>query len=302
MLKRPRLSVIIPIYKAESFLNRCVDSVIIQTFSDFELLLIDDGSPDSSGLLCDEYSLRDHRVRVFHKKNGGVSSARNLGLDNAVGDYITFVDSDDWLETDCYLKLFSIIDNYELDVLQFSYREVYASHNKEIVSNIDGLVIEDVIKSGSFRGSVWSGIFKRSVISKDNIRFNPLMKFAEDQLFVYDVLRNSRTYRCIPEVLYNYFQNQGSALHNPKYSDLLYSSQILSEYASKYPFFSEKCDEIICYHITLMMKSDEVRRKDIIKLLKNISNKGQHNSTKIFRINKYSAFLCYYTLKLRFNK
>lgn len=302
MLKHPRLSVIIPIYKAESFLSRCVDSILIQTFSDFELLLIDDGSPDRSGLLCDEYTLKDPRVRVFHKKNGGVSSARNLGLDNAVGDYITFVDSDDWLEKECYIKLFSIIDNNELDVLQFSYREVYANHNKEIVGDIDGLEVEDVIKSGSFRGSVWSGIFKRSVICKDTIRFNPLMKYAEDQLFVYDVLRNSTTYRCIPDVLYNYFQNQGSALHNPKYTDLLYSSQILSKYALKYPYFSKKCDEIICYHITLMMKSDEVKRKDIIDLLKNISNKDLHYSTKIFSINRFSAFLCYCTLKLKFNK
>ena len=96
----PKVSIIVPVYKAEKYLNRCVDSILAQTFTDFELLLIDDGSPDRSGEICDEYAKKDSRIRVFHKKNGGVSSARNLGLDNVLGEYVTFVDSDDWVEPD----------------------------------------------------------------------------------------------------------------------------------------------------------------------------------------------------------
>jgi len=91
----PKISVIVPVYKAEAYLRRCVNSILAQTFQDFEVLLIDDGSPDKSGKICDDYVKKDSRVRVFHKENGGVSSARNLGLDNAVGRYIAFVDSDD---------------------------------------------------------------------------------------------------------------------------------------------------------------------------------------------------------------
>ena len=88
------VSIIVPVYNTEKFLHRCIDSILAQTYTDFELLLIDDGSKDSSGTICDEYAAQDARVRVFHKENGGVSSARNLGLDNARGEWVTFVDSD----------------------------------------------------------------------------------------------------------------------------------------------------------------------------------------------------------------
>ena len=93
----PIMSVIVPVYNTEQYLHRCIDSILTQTYTDFELLLIDDGSKDKSGDICDEYALKDSRIRVFHKENGGVSSARNLGLDNAAGEWITFVDSDDWI-------------------------------------------------------------------------------------------------------------------------------------------------------------------------------------------------------------
>ena len=94
----PKISVIIPVYNAEKYLRRCVDSILAQIFTDFELLLIDDGSKDKSGVICDEYAKKDNRVKVFHKENGGVSSARNLGLDNARGEWIGFIDSDDMVK------------------------------------------------------------------------------------------------------------------------------------------------------------------------------------------------------------
>lgn len=94
-MNKPMISVIVPVYNAEKYLQRCVDSILKQSFTDFEVLLIDDGSHDRSGELCDEYGDKDNRVRVFHKENGGVSSARNVGLDNALGDWLAFVDSDD---------------------------------------------------------------------------------------------------------------------------------------------------------------------------------------------------------------
>ena len=94
------ITVIVPVYKAEKYVLRCVDSILAQTFTDFEVLLIDDGSPDRSGEICEEYAQKDARVRVFHKDNAGVSSARNLGLDNAKGEWVTFVDSDDWVHED----------------------------------------------------------------------------------------------------------------------------------------------------------------------------------------------------------
>ena len=94
----PKISVIVPVYNTEKYLHRCIDSVLAQTFTDWELLLIDDGSKDTSGSICDKYAAKDKRIRVFHKENGGVSSARNLGRDYAQGEWVTFVDSDDYIE------------------------------------------------------------------------------------------------------------------------------------------------------------------------------------------------------------
>lgn len=106
-----QLSVIVPVYKAEKYLNRCVDSIIAQTWSNLEIILVDDGSPDNSGAICDEYAAKDSRIKVIHKQNGGVSSARNAGIDAATGDYIAFVDSDDYIAPDMYEKLFEVLDS-----------------------------------------------------------------------------------------------------------------------------------------------------------------------------------------------
>ena len=111
----PKLSVIVPVYKAEAVLETCVASVLAQTFSDWELLLIDDGSPDGSGKLCDDYAAQDSRVRVFHKPNGGVSSARNLGMAEAVGDYILFIDADDWIAPESCQTLLDALEGAGAD-------------------------------------------------------------------------------------------------------------------------------------------------------------------------------------------
>ena len=105
---KPLISIIVPIYNVEKYLSRCINSVLSQTFPDFELLLIDDGSTDKSGYICDGYAQKDSRIKVFHIENGGVSAARNYGLDNARGEWITFVDADDWIDKDMYYKLYNI--------------------------------------------------------------------------------------------------------------------------------------------------------------------------------------------------
>ena len=119
MTDMPKAIIIVPVYKAEKYLRRCVESIVHQTYTDWELLLVDDGSPDGSGGICDEYAGRDARIRVFHKENGGVSSARNLGLENVRGEYVTFVDSDDMIDTRTLEICMSRCEG--LDMLQFSF-------------------------------------------------------------------------------------------------------------------------------------------------------------------------------------
>ena len=114
-LSSPKISVIVPVYKVEEYLHRCIDSILSQSFTDFELILVDDGSPDNCGKICDEYAQKDSRVRVFHKPNGGVSSARNLGLDNANGEWIAFIDSDDYVDVDYLAELDSYSKMLDVD-------------------------------------------------------------------------------------------------------------------------------------------------------------------------------------------
>ncbi len=111
-LTPPKISVIVPVYKVEKYLPECIDSILAQTFTDFELILVDDGSPDNSGKICDDYAARDSRIRVFHKENGGVSSARNLGIKNAQSDYIAFLDSDDWWKPEFLEKMLALAQKY----------------------------------------------------------------------------------------------------------------------------------------------------------------------------------------------
>ena len=117
-----KISVIVPVYNTAQFLPRCIESILSQSFTDFELLLIDDGSTDGSGKICDAYAEKDNRIRVFHKENGGVSSARNLGLDNARGEWVTFVDSDDYVSPVILEKCLESVNGY--DMVVFNYQNV----------------------------------------------------------------------------------------------------------------------------------------------------------------------------------
>lgn len=130
-MNKPKISVIVPVYNAEQYLHRCIDSILAQTFTDFELLLIDDGSKDNSGDICDGYAMKDERVRVFHKKKGGVSSARNLGLDNAKGEWVSFVDADDYLDN-CYYSNF--LSFHDISGIVFTgFIKIKGNNKKKIV-------------------------------------------------------------------------------------------------------------------------------------------------------------------------
>lgn len=195
----PRISVIVPVYNAEKYLTQCVESILRQDFTDFELLLVDDGSKDKSGLICDEYAQKDQRVKVFHKENGGVSSARNLGIDKARGEFIVFVDSDDYVDTN-YL---TILTNVKADLVVTGYKEFGSGINKELSnskSHIDtvltGSLIANCLSSildDTTMRSPWDKLFKRSIITENTIYFDPLISYAEDAVFVHTYLLYCQT-------------------------------------------------------------------------------------------------------------
>jgi glycosyltransferase involved in cell wall biosynthesis len=187
------LSVIVPVYNAETTLRQCVDSILVQEYKDFELLLIDDGSQDGSPAICDEYAKQDVRVTVYHKENGGVSSARNVGLDKAKGEWITFIDSDDEVSSD-YLS--DIEERYE-DVIFKSYKKILENNFIEDLcfSNEQRTTLPSFIHShltSSLLRAPWAKFYKKSVIGY--LRFLTNMKIGEDAWFVFNYLARCKTF------------------------------------------------------------------------------------------------------------
>lgn len=185
----PKISVIVPVYNTEKYLHRCIDSILAQTFTDFELLLINDGSKDNSGKICDEYAAKDPRIRVFHKENGGASSARNLGLDNAKGEWLTFVDSDDYIFEN-YLQNYicQISENVDIICQGMEFDKLFSEKHpiKHMGTTYKGNIqkgIEELYKS-PMPGSLCNKCFKTKIINEQHLRFNTNITFREDEIFV----------------------------------------------------------------------------------------------------------------------
>ena len=178
----PKISVIVPVYKAEAYLHRCVDSILAQTFQDFEVLLIDDGSPDRSGEMCDEYARKDRRVRVFHKENGGVSSARQCGMDNAQGEYTIHADPDDWVEPDMLEELYRKAKEEDVDMVICDYYTEEKRKTKYIVQKPSALNHETVLCElfQQLHGSCWNKLVRRVCYQEYDIKFPVELSIRED--------------------------------------------------------------------------------------------------------------------------
>ena len=185
------ISIIIPVYNTEEYLPFCLDSILSQSFKDFEVLLVDDGSKDGSGALCDAYATKDSRVRVLHKENGGVSSARNLALEQAQGDWICFVDSDDRLVQDG-LKVLAEGISDQVDLVMAGYIEavlplevsVPLPGEWRVMSRNEAMVSMFNRPDARFEGYVFAKLFRRNLILKANLGFDPAISIKEDTLFV----------------------------------------------------------------------------------------------------------------------
>lgn len=202
-----KISIITPVYKAEKFLSRCVNSIIAQTYKDWELILVDDGSPDRSGKLCDDYAARDSRIRVIHKENGGVSSARQTGLETCTGEYIVHADSDDWLNPMMIEHLVNHIEVNDADVILFDFYRV--TNGKSVLvpqkpSSLNHIrVLKDII-GGNLYASCWSKLVKKSTIMKYGASFPKGINLGEDKCFLASLMKNPVTVSYLPKALYFY--------------------------------------------------------------------------------------------------
>ena len=208
-----KISVIIPVYKVEQYLDKCVESVVNQTYKNLEIILVDDGSPDNCPKMCDEWSTKDNRIKVIHKENGGASSARNKGLDECSGDYVYFCDSDDFIESSCIEKLVDKIQ--ENDVVIMAYNIVVGNEVKEKKydekKNQNELLAE-IIHEWDF-GLLWNKLYKKEFIA---FRFNEEFKIREDLLFNSEYFKNVKRIGVIGEPLYNYINNPNSLTKGAK--------------------------------------------------------------------------------------
>ena len=209
-----KISVIVPCYKVEDYLSQCLESIIGQTYKNLEIILVDDGSPDRCPLICDEYAQKDSRIKVIHKKNGGLSSARNAGLDIATGDYIAFVDSDDWLELDMYETLYNVINNYCVDIavcdiIKYSNgvktKETEDGENVSIINSPKDAFLHQFYTKPCIRFEVWNKLFRREVVS--NIRFKE-GQIYEDIYFDRCVFQRINKIAYIPKYKYYYRINR----------------------------------------------------------------------------------------------
>lgn len=254
---RPAVSIIVPVYKVEGYLVRCLESLLKQTFIDFEILLINDGSPDRSGEICDEYALKDSRIRVFHKNNGGVSSARNLALDYAKGEYVTFVDADDWIDTDCLEKGIQLIRQGHLDILQYSYRIIREKDGDVIsIRNYDcpPMSWREFVKSDHYMVCVGGNFIRKAIIDALHLRFDESLHLAEDQIFIMTAISLSGRIAQTKGIYYNYFQNSASATHNSKEDDIIDSSIALLAFGKNNSIFKPQIDRMIsCFYIELLV-------------------------------------------------
>lgn len=219
-MKDPVVSIIVPIYNSEQYLPQCLDSILSQTYTDFELLLVDDGSKDQSGSICDEYAMKDPRIRVFHKENGGVSAARNLALQEARGKYICFCDSDDEMR-DCYLQtLLSIEEKTGADMVVGSvctFVEKVKRHIPNILEDKKygndelGLLLCDLRRKGML-GVPWNKLFRKEIIKDHHITFDINTCLYEDEIFILEYLQYVNKVVSTKIVIYNYILRPHTSL------------------------------------------------------------------------------------------
>ncbi len=213
------ISFIVPVYKSENTLSRCIESLRNQTVEDLEILLVDDGSPDGSGRLCDEWAARDRRIRVLHKENGGVSSARNAGIQAAKGDYLIFTDSDDYVEPDLAEKLLAEMDDGDLAICGFHHH--YQGRDVLRVPEVPGQNGEEnflALYGQGFLNMPWNKLYKRELAGE----FDESFSLGEDLLFNLDYLRKTDRIALVKAPLCHYMQDEtGESLSSKKREDRL---------------------------------------------------------------------------------
>ena len=216
-MDKPLISVIIPVYKVEKYLDQCVQSVVGQTYQNLEIILVDDGSPDNCPRMCDRWCEKDHRIRVIHKQNGGLSDARNYGIRESHGEFISFIDSDDWVPPDMVMELYEACDRFhaEMSICQFEIvyqngereKSVDTEYPTEVFSAKEALKL--LLQEKRISNHAWRKLYRRNILSDETF---PVGKFYEDIYAMPQLFLKCRNIVCLNKVLYYYRQNPGGII------------------------------------------------------------------------------------------
>ena len=276
------ISVIVPVYNVEKYLERCIRSILKQTYKNNEIILVDDGSKDKSGIICDKYMKIYKNIKVFHKENGGVSSARNIGLKNSSGKYILFVDSDDYLEENMIENMIENLKTQKAQVVQCEYNEVdedgkiiKSIHNSKLKAVENSYDIVQEFLERNITISLWNKIFSKSVL--ENIYFDEEIHHYEDKLFILRVLLQCNKISYLNEPEYNYVKRENSVsydLFKVSYLEILdVDEKIEAEIMKKYP------------NIIIKVKKNQIEDKlELVKMMvksrKYLQYKNDYESIK----------------------
>ncbi|RKD91998.1 glycosyltransferase [Mangrovibacterium diazotrophicum] len=271
----PTLSIIIPVYNVEEHIRKCVDSIVVNKSSAIEIILVDDGSSDKSGAICDQIAETDSRVTVIHKKNGGVSKARNTGLAVTKGKYIGFVDSDDYVTENYVDSLIELLNTESPDIIQFgvervSTRNAYTicPEKSRLYQNSNNYILKEHYSHG-----VWSYAFKAELIEKNKIRFPEDIPFSEDQAFIARCFLKSHSIKAINRCLYYYIDRFNSAVNSNKkheraYCNLLVFNDLLRFHKDNElnaTAFSRSILKNLFFDYFLYLKRFNILKKEFIK-------------------------------------
>ena len=265
----PLISVIVPIYKTEKYICKCIESIINQTYKNLEIILVDDDSPDDCGNICDRYAQRDKRIKVIHKKNEGAAIARNIGINIATGEYVSFVDSDDWIDLDLYERLLKKIKSDD-DMIIFGLRYVNPNNYKINELSFENVKFEvndenvnrlfNLIKTGGI-GYTCNKIYRRENIK--NVEFEKI-RICEDLCFSLKVLNKVKYIRCVDVIGYNYLQHTESVLHKSDIENLL-SLDKLDEILSLNLKIINKENSSYIYNMIMKVNLSDIIIRDIMK-------------------------------------
>ena len=285
------ISVIVPVYKVEEYLRRCIDSIINQTYKNLEIILVDDGSPDNCGKICDEYAKKDGRIKVIHKENGGLSDARNVGIEKSFGEYITFIDSDDYVESNYISVLYDLIKRYNTQISVadnfIEYVDGYKFNNSiysEYVTDPKHFFEKMLWGIRDLDNGAWTKLYKKELFK--DIQF-PVGKHYEDTATIYKVVNKCEKIAVKSIPIYHYMKRRGSITQghfNEKKLELIFACEQLTDFIKKeYTDLSEACDRKMLWAYFSILSQYAISEFEDDKIKNNLVTYIKNNRLKVFK-------------------